>query len=161
MQLLHKHCPTFRRDFSICKFRYSWGPWKQPPYQRKTAGCTAEYQFITRILVHAYIIYRNEIKPDTVACTCNPSNRESEAGGSWVQSKPGLCSESTYEKTKEKLGLRRWLRALAVVAEGLGLVPSTHMEVHNHPRVTNVFWCPLLAPIELHTCGAHAFTHIK
>lgn len=43
----------------------------------------------------------------------------------------GCVVSPHMKKIKEKLGLRKWLRASDIVTEGLGLVPSTHMEVHN------------------------------
>ena len=58
--------------------------------------------------------------------------------------------------------MARWLRALGVLAEDLGLVPSTYMVVHNNPylqfRCSNIL--PLLTSVDTkNTCGTHTYIY--
>lgn len=59
--------------------------------------------------------------------------------------------------------LKRWLRALAVPAEGMGLIPSTHTMDHNHlALLSQRTWCPrLTSTLTRHTYGKQTYTEIK
>ena len=62
----------------------------------------------------------------------------------------------------------QWVSALAALAEGLSLIPRTHMMVHNHLYTSSsqVYNSLAWLPQALHTCGTNTYIretliHIK
>ena len=125
-----------------------------------------------------------------VAHNFNPITQVAEAGGSlWVPRQPGLQSEfqdsqgyveNLSQKKKEKKisyfqfphvkagKVTQWLKALAILSEVSGSVPSTYMTLHNLCNSSSrgssalwPFWIPGTHVIHRHTCKQNTPTQIN